>query len=262
MATSNLALTVSRALLGALIGCIALWGCTTTVHDLVIAGVSVTNSDEWFPKSTRRSLLRVDLTTQVDLSKALLRWEMLIHADVVFCSHPNDVALLGYSLYTTTPQAGKFPRDLNSLNPVEYSGAAEKWTYYLPLDIALPASPSSRPPKIGFDLLNNPEDICISLRGASMPWTMKWRYVRSNTVRLSSTAIREALRSGQMTERPSLDGGLCDHQKEHHQDTDECRPTQREPPPIPAEVRGRQASAVISRAHGEIAHPNLQSDNR
>src|SRR5437016_4509970 len=146
MATSNSALTVSRALLVALAGCVALWGCTTTVHDLAIAGVSVTNSDEWFDprgnlsksKSTRRSLLRVDLTTQVDLSEALLRWEMLIHADVVFCSHPYDEALLGYSLYTTTPQAGEFPRHLNSLHPVKYSG-----TYYLPLNIAWPASPSS-----------------------------------------------------------------------------------------------------------------------
>src|SRR6266480_7042670 len=209
MATTNSALTVSRALLVALTGCIALWGCTTiTVHDLAIAGVSVTNSDEWFDprenwsgsKSTRRSLLRVDLTTQVDLSEALLRWEMLIHADVVFCSHPHDEALLGYSLYTTTPQAGEFPRHLNSLHSVKYSG-----TYYLPLNIAWPASPSSIPPQIGFDLLNNQEDICISMRGASMPWiwTMKWGYVRSNTVRLSSAAIREALRSGQITERPS-----------------------------------------------------------
>jgi len=47
--TTNSTLTVSRALLVALTGCIALWGCTTiTVHDLAIAGVSVTNSDEWF----------------------------------------------------------------------------------------------------------------------------------------------------------------------------------------------------------------------
>src|SRR5882762_11087120 len=117
MATTNSTLTVSRALLVALTGCIALWGCTTiTVHDLVIAGVSVTNSDAWFDprenwsgsKSTRRSLLRVDLTTQVDLSEALLRWAMLIHADVVFCSHPHDEALLGYSLYTTTLRLGSF----------------------------------------------------------------------------------------------------------------------------------------------------------
>jgi len=217
MATTNSALTVSRALLVALTGCIALWGCTTiTVHDLAIAGVSVTNSDEWFDprenwsgsKSTRRSLLRVDLTTQADLSEALLRWEMVIHANVVFCSHPNDLAMVGYSLYTTTPQAGEFPRHLNSLHPVKYSGAAEKRTYYLPLNIARPASPSpsSIPPQIGFDLLNNPEDICISLRGGktlAWIWTMKWGYVRSNTVRLSSAAIREALRSGQITERPS-----------------------------------------------------------
>ena len=210
MATSNSALTVSRAFLVALTGCIALWGCTTTVHDLAIAGVSVTNSDEWFDprenwsgsKSTRRSLLRVDLTTQVDLSEALLRWEMVIHADVVFCSHPDDEALLGGSLYTTTPQAGEFPRHLNSLHPVKYSGAAEKRTYYLPLNIARPASPSSIPPQIGFVLLNSPEDICISLRGGkTLAWI--WGYVRSNTVRLSSAAIREALRGGQITERPS-----------------------------------------------------------
>ena len=144
----------------------------------------------------------MDLTTQVDLSEALLRWEMLIHANVVFCSHPDDLALLGYSLYTTTPQAGEFPRHLNSLHPVKYSGAAEKRTYYLPLNIARPASPSSIPPQIGFDLLNNPEDICISLRGGkTLAWI--WGYVRSNTVRLSSAAIREALRGGQITERPS-----------------------------------------------------------
>ena len=148
----------------------------------------------------------MDLTTQVDLSEAFLRWEMLIHADVVFCSHLDDEALLGYSLYTTTPQAGEFPRHLNSLHPVKYSGAGEKRTYYLPLNIARPASRSSIPPQIGFDLLNNPEDICISLRGGktlAWIWTMKWGYVWSNTVRLSRAAIREALRSGQITERPS-----------------------------------------------------------
>jgi len=33
---------------------------------------------------------------------------MLIHADVVFCSHPHDEALLGYSLYTTTLRLGSF----------------------------------------------------------------------------------------------------------------------------------------------------------
>jgi hypothetical protein len=100
-------------------------------------------------------------------------------------------------------RAGEFPRPLNSLHPVQNSGAAEKRTYYLPLNIALPASPSSKPPEIGFDLLNNPEDICISLQGSSEPWSMKWRYVRSNTVRLSSDSILEALRNPQGTKWPS-----------------------------------------------------------
>jgi len=40
------------------------------------------------------------------------------------------------------PSGWEFPRHLNSLHPVKYSGAAEKRTYYLPLNIARPASPS------------------------------------------------------------------------------------------------------------------------
>jgi hypothetical protein len=211
MAVSKAAPVGLRALVVSLTGCLAVGACTTTVHDLAVADVSVGNSADWFPpavgsskeKQTNRSLLIVDLTTHVDLTEALLRWEMLIHANVVFCDHPGDRALLGYPLYTTTPRAGEFPRPLNSLQPVVHSGAAKTWTYYLPLNIALPASPASKPPEIGFDLVNNPEDICISLQGASLPWTMKWRYVRSNTVRLSSSAIREALNSARTTDRPS-----------------------------------------------------------
>lgn len=206
MAASKGASTIFRSLL--LTGCVALWGCTTTVHDLAVAGVSVTDSAEWFapvvPKKerTNRILLRVDLTSQVDFSEPLLRWDMPLGAKVRFCSHPDDFALLGGSLYTTTPRAGEYPRRLD-IHRAEYSGAAKTWTYYLPLNIAVPPRPSSKPPEIGVDLLNNPEDICISLRGASLPGTMKWRYVSSNTVRLSSAAIREALSDSHPPDRPS-----------------------------------------------------------
>src|SRR5215470_6149447 len=86
--------------------CILLWGCTTTVHDLTVVRVSVTDSAEWFPPSAGSSkkeqtnrILRVDLTTDADLSQAFSRRGMLIHANVVFCGHPDDYVLLGSSLY-------------------------------------------------------------------------------------------------------------------------------------------------------------------
>jgi len=183
-----------------LTGCIALWGCTTTVHDLAVAGVSVTDSAEWFPpaaglskkEQTNRILLRVDLTTEVDLRQAFSRWGMLIHANVVFCTRPDDYTQLGHSLYTTTPRVDELPRPLNSARSVEAFGTAER-TYYLPLNITTPASLSVKGPGFGFDLLDHPEDICISLRSDPMPLTMKRHYLRSNTVRLSSDTIRKAL---------------------------------------------------------------------
>jgi len=44
----------------------------------------------------------VDLTTQVDLSEALLRWEMVIHANVVSAVTRNDLAMVGIR-YTQLP---------------------------------------------------------------------------------------------------------------------------------------------------------------
>jgi hypothetical protein len=199
-----------RALVVPLIGSIALPGCTTTVHDLAVGGLTVTDSAEWFPpaagsskkEQSNRILLRVDLTTGVDLKQALSRWGMLIHADAAFCGHPDDHAQLGHSLYTTTPRAGELPRPLNVPQAVEPRGTLER-TYYLPLNTATPASLSIKGPGPSFDLRTNTEDICISLRGASMPLTMTWHYLRSNTVRLSSDTIREALNDAQPSKRPS-----------------------------------------------------------
>jgi hypothetical protein len=210
MAASKATPTASRALVVPLTGCVSLWGCTTTVHDLAVEGVSVTDSAEWFPwavglsekEQTNRILLRVDLTTEVDLSQAFSRWDMLIHANVVFCSHPNDSALLGHSLYTTTPRFDELPRPLNGSRSVESSDTRER-TYYLPLNVAMPPTLTIKRGGVSFDLLDNPEDICISLHGASMPLTTKWHYVRSNTVRLSSDTIRKALSDTHPTDRPS-----------------------------------------------------------
>jgi hypothetical protein len=144
----------------------------------------------------------VDLTTEADLGQAFSRWGMLIDAKAVFCSHPDDYVLLGSSLYTTTPRADELPRPLNSLRSVESPGAVAR-TYYLPLNIAKPAHLSIKRPSVAFDLLENPEEICISLRSAPMPLTMKWHSVRSNTVRLSRDTIREALSDVPPTDRPS-----------------------------------------------------------
>ena|SRR5215472_6764660 len=208
MAGSRTASEVLLARLVPLTCCIVLGGCTTTLHDLAVSDVSVTDSAEWFPpvesrnKRTNRLLLRVDLTTKVDLGQAFSRWDMLIHANAVFCSHPDDDALLGFSLYTTAPSAGELPRPLNSPRSVGPAGATER-TYYLPLNIAAPATLEMKLHGVSFDLLGNPEDLCISLRGASLPFTMKWHYVRSNTVRVSRDAIREVLNDAQSTDRPS-----------------------------------------------------------
>src|SRR5436853_607674 len=83
---------------------------------------------------------------------------------------------------TTTPRVDELPRPLNSARSVEAFGTAER-TYYLPLNITTPASLSVKGPGFGFDLLDHPEDICISLRSDPMPLTMKRHYLRSNSVR-------------------------------------------------------------------------------
>lgn len=203
MAASKPAPAVSRAFVVALTGCTALWGCTTNVRDLAIARLSVANYDEWLspPTPTGRGLLIVDLTTEMDLSEVLGQSGMLVDADVVFCGHPGDFVRLGYPLYTTSPRAGEAPRSLNGrLKGAEYSETTRKWTYYLPLNITTPGSLSIKGPGIGFDLRTNPEDICISLRNTP---TLKWHRLRSNTLRISSDAIREALTDTHPADRPS-----------------------------------------------------------
>jgi hypothetical protein len=194
-------LAISRQVLLLLPGCIALWGCTSTVQlrDLAIENVSGTDSDEWL-SGTSRSLLRVDLTTQADLTWDVEQWEMLIFANVASCSRPADDMEIGLRLHTSTPRPGGPPRSLNSgpsWGPRSCpKPAPAQRTYYLLLDIADRPTPNSTPPTVGFDLLKNPEDICISLRGED-PHILgpPSHRLRSNTVRLSSVAIREALRN-------------------------------------------------------------------
>jgi hypothetical protein len=219
----NSALNVSRALLVSLAGCIALCGCTreVQVQDLAIANVSVTNSDEWdfpdpellpeplanlLPKDDRRSLLRVDLATKADLIYMSWDWHMINGAVPVFCYHPDDNVLLDFGTYASADRAGGPPRSLgrpflrpsNGPRPVvERADPAEKQTYYLLLNIAVPPSPNSGPPEVGFGLLHNPEDICISLRGEDLQILGPPSHrLRSNTVRLSREAIRETLGKG------------------------------------------------------------------
>ena len=146
MAVPTTAPTSWRALVAPLMGCIALCGCTTTVHDLAVKSVSLTDSAEWIPRvsrkeQTNRLLLRVDLTTQANLREALSRWNMLIHANVVFCDHPDDYVPLGLSLYTATPGGGALPHTLNSGWSAEPSGTLER-TYYLLLNTAMPPYPT------------------------------------------------------------------------------------------------------------------------
>jgi hypothetical protein len=192
------------ALVMALLACVALGGCRTTVRDLAVAGVSVTDSAEWFPPApaltsrerSNRLLLRVDLTTEENLTRALGRWGMLIHARAVLCADPGDYALLGSSLYTTLPRADELPRPLNSSRSVELPDGT-RGTYYLPLNISQPPDATMKGAGVKFDLLEDPEDICISLRSAPPAFTTKWHSLRSNTVRLSRDAIREALSDAQ-----------------------------------------------------------------
>jgi len=180
------------------------------VQDLAIERVTVTNSDERdsydrahmenlyipdiLPKQKTRSLLRVDLTSKADLTYMLWDWDMFSGAHAVFCNHPDDNVLLGTSLYAN--RTGELPRSLGRPFPrprnapqriVERADPADKQTYHFFPNIAVPANPDSIPPEVGFDLLHNPEDICISLRGSELVMLFPPRHrLRSNTTRLSS----------------------------------------------------------------------------
>jgi hypothetical protein len=213
---SNSALNVLRLLLALTTGCISIWGCTRTeqVQDLAIEKISITDSDHWYgPWPDRRSLLRVDLSTKSDLTYMVWEWDLHGEAKVVFCNHPGDDVLLGMDLFASSPRAGEipqslymtfFPRPRNGPGPHLDPGARK--TYHLLLNIAaLPHPPTPGDlgmGRVGFDLLHHPEDICISLTGQnsfiSRSQLLLEHRLRSNTVRLSSDAIREALKSAQV----------------------------------------------------------------
>jgi hypothetical protein len=165
-------------------GCAALWGCTSKVQvqDLAIEKLGVADSGEWFSPgeiNPRRNLLRVDLTTKTDLVNAARQWNMHIGGDAAFCSHPDDSVLLGgLALVTSTPYDGEFPRTVYESDPVEHSDAADKHTYYLLLNIAVPADPF----RVGFDLVHPRGHMHLSQRcghggvaAAALPPAVKYR---------------------------------------------------------------------------------------
>ena len=166
-------------------------GCVNTVRDLRVSSVAFTNGSQWGLSSAEdRQMLRIDITSQADLPHLAAGTGMILSAHAFFCDHSLDSALLGGFLFATAPGNGHPPARVYQLEemPVELRNSASLYTYHLILNVALPASPLSRPPEIGFDLVSSPEDVCIQVRGGYIGFTM-----RSNVLRIPSQAIGDAV---------------------------------------------------------------------
>ena len=125
-------------------------GCVNTVRDLRVSSVAFTNGSQWGLSSAEdRQMLRIDITSQADLPHLAAGTGMILSAHAFFCDHSLDSALLGGFLFATAPGNGHPPARVYQLEemPVELRNSASLYTYHLILNVALPASPLSRPPE-------------------------------------------------------------------------------------------------------------------
>jgi hypothetical protein len=155
-------------------------GCTTSIRDLSAGPVALRTAPP-VGRLPERSVVSVTLRTRTDLQRVPA--DELIHADMFFCDTPSDLALLGRTIYVAT--AGVDSALVPLRDSVALPDASGAYTYFVLVEVARRASPSSKPPQIGFDLAANPRSVCIKLAGGYIGES-----ISSNTVRVLEAELR------------------------------------------------------------------------
>jgi hypothetical protein len=106
-----------------------------------------------------RDLIRVDFTSGTDLRNMVAREGNILFAHSYFCDRGDDFGTLGGpGVYVDRAEAGK-------------ETLVKRFLFFI--DVSRKSSPGSIPPKPGFDLSVNAQDICFYVTAHSVVTTYK-----------------------------------------------------------------------------------------
>lgn len=160
-------------------------------RDLEAEGQSVTGKEK-----RHRPLLKIEFTSATNLSQFVIEHSYNLGNTAFLCDRPNDRLTLSFSyVFWRGTRLGLQEADpiqrLNELSKVQV-------TYYIFIDVADKERPLDKPPQKAFDLRQNPENICVYVRGGNE----SGRGYKSNVVVVPKDAIAAAL-----TKTPLGSGG-------------------------------------------------------
>lgn len=139
-------------------------------------------------KPEPRLHLKIDFSTRINIGKLIQERTHHLRSDAYFCDRPDEEVLLGgYILYWNGYRFGPGGPDRIWWKP---ETAAAPIQYYFFTDVARSEEVTHHFTFHGFDLLNEPRDICFTLRGGQYE---KLGY-KSNTVVVPKAMIEAALR--------------------------------------------------------------------
>jgi len=128
-----------------------------------------------------RQLLRVEFRSSSNLQAVASR-DAVIFLHSYFCGRPNDFVVL------SAPTVFAGGKSISAREPGAESSF--KGMYYFFVNVRRKGSPDSQPPEIGFDLRNNPADICFYVTGSG---SMGLRY-KSPIAMIPKNEVAQAFR--------------------------------------------------------------------
>ena len=134
-------------------------------------------------------LLKIEFSSHTNLAEFMRDHSFNLGSHAFFCGRPKDeVILSGLSVYWNGVWLNGLERD-----PIKASGGGngELITYYFFSSVAREENMPSNPPLLSFDLKQQPEDICFSLKGGNGAGLG----FKSNTVVVPKDAIATALQA-------------------------------------------------------------------
>lgn len=151
-------------------------------RDLALMGQSITGGEK-----PHRPLLKIEFTSTTNLSKFVIVNSYNLGNTAFLCDRRKDSAGLSFpDIYWHGIRLGE-----HEFDPIErHSDAAgAPITYYIFIDVAREKVVPSKPPREGFDLRQNPENVCFYLAGGNE----SGRGYRSNMVTIPKDVIAAAL---------------------------------------------------------------------
>lgn len=170
--------------------CVLAVACSETIDDLKVIRLRALSSptpdlpqDVYPLQSSSMRLLEVTLQSKSNLAQLARSGELNIVADVYACGN-RDLQL--------SASSDLFDKNGNSISarlPESANLPTEYRLYFVDRAQAHDNVVSGKPPVPAYNLMEEPVDVCVSLAGGSMTGVR----VRSNTVRIESQALREAI---------------------------------------------------------------------